>query len=157
MYGHEICHLPCTYCHRNASEIDAIWDDGLPYHDSCYKLSLSNELKQYQKKVSLGTITLSESNRMNDLQSTFNLIRDYNKRPTILIKSKRSELITRSGNSVFFSEDRRNRMIEEINKIKEQSLLIQNKIIEDKLLAENNNNSYISDGKLKKIVGLNRA
>lgn len=153
MSGHDISQMPCSYCHRNVSDIDAIWDESLPFHENCHKLSLSNEIKQYQKRVSLGTITLAESTRMADLQSTINLIRDSDKRPTISTKKPRSKLLARSGNPVFFSEERRKAAILANKECNERSVLIQAKIREDKLLAESYYNTCISAGKTKEIEG----
>lgn len=98
--GHDLEQLPCAYCHRTVVDVDALWSEGLAYHNHCYKLSLSNEIKQYQKKVDLGSITMSEANRMQELQGVLNIVRESDKKSRNPPKT-RSRNILRSGCPVF--------------------------------------------------------
>ncbi len=158
--GHDIVQIACVFCRGGISDIDAIYDEGLSYHPHCHKLSISNEIKTYRKKVSLGTITLSESNRMSELESTLNLVRDSDKRPIsnlAQLRKKKIPSVSRFGSSVFFSEERRLKVIEDQQNANKYSLLVQSKIVEDKLLGEINNNTYISTGKQANIQALDIA
>ncbi len=113
MTGHDLEQLPCTYCHRNVVDVDATWDQGLAYHSPCFKLSLSNEIKQYQKKVELGSITMSEANRMQELQGVLNIVRESDRKPRNPPKT-RSRNILRSGAPVFMlSPEQRQRFFED--------------------------------------------
>ena len=152
--GHDITQIACVFCRGGISDIDAVFDEGLSYHPHCHKLSISNEIKTYQKKVSLGTITLAESNRMADLESTLNLVRGSDKRPIsnlAQLRKKKIPSISRFGSSVFFSEERRLKFLEEQQKADKYSLLVQSMIEEDKLLGDIYNNTPVSTGKQAKI------
>ena len=143
LQGHDISQIPCTYCHRNVNDIDAVWCEGVPYHDQCHKLSISNELKSYQKKVSLGTITLAESKRVSELEGLLNLIRDSDKRPSRPSVFK-SNLLSRSGMPVFFSNERRRIAIESTKACYEHSRIVAERIRSDKLLCEQKGVEYNS-------------
>ena len=72
------CHpedRPCSFCHRSVNEVDATWYEGLPYHEKCFKLSLANELRIFDKKKQLGTLTLAEAKRMTDIQDMYDVER----------------------------------------------------------------------------------
>ena len=109
MTGHDLAQIPCCFCHKNVVDVDAIWSEGLCYHDHCFKLSLSTEIKGYEKKLSLGSITMVEMNRMQELQSLLNIIRE--KRRTVQPAKTKSRLLTRSDTAVFMSPERRDRLI----------------------------------------------
>ncbi len=148
--GHDIAQIACVFCRGGISDIDAVYDEGLSYHPHCHKLSISNEIKTYQKKISLGTITLAESNRMSELESTLNLVRDSDKRPIsnlAQLRKKKIPSVSRFGSSVFFSEERRLKVIEDQQKANEYSLLVSSMIEEDKMIGDIYNNTTISDGK----------
>ncbi len=124
MTGHDLEQLPCTYCHRNVVDVDATWDQGLAYHSPCFKLSLSNEIKQYQKKVELGSITMSEANRMQELQGVLNIVRESDKKPRNPPKIK-SRNILRSGASVFMlSPEHRQKFFENQKKVIQKNELL---------------------------------
>ncbi len=156
-HGHDIAQIACVFCRGGISDIDAVYDEGLSYHPHCHMMSISNEIKTYQKKVSLGSITLTETNRLCELESTLNLIRGSDKRPIsnqAQLRKKKIPPISRFGSSVFFSEERRLKVIEDQQNANEYSLLVQSKIVEDKLLGEFNNNTHISTGKQANIQAL---
>ena len=155
--GHDIAQIVCVFCRGGISDIDAVFDEGLSYHPHCHRMSIANEIKTYQKKISLGTITLNETNRLNDLQSTLNLVRDSDKRPIsnqTQLRKKKAPSISRFGSSVFFSEKQRLQIVEDQKKTQEQSLLVQAKIEEDKLLCDKYNNTLVSTGKVAKSQAL---
>ncbi len=123
MTGHDLEQLPCAHCHRNVVDVDATWDQGVAYHSHCYKLSLSNEIKQYQKKVDLLTINMAEANRMQELQGILNIIRESDKKPRNPPKTK-SRNILRSGAPVFMlSPEERQKFFEDQKLILERNEL----------------------------------
>lgn len=67
--------LPCSFCHRNAVDVDATWYEGLPYHERCFKLYLLTEIRNYNKKQQLGTITLADNCRFKDFQEMYDIER----------------------------------------------------------------------------------
>jgi len=122
--GHDLEQLPCGYCHRNVVDMNATWDQGLPYHSYCFKISLSNEIKQYQKKVELGSITMTEVNRMQELQGVLNIVRENDKKPRNPPKN-RSRNILRSGVPVFMlSLEQRQRFFGEQKLVLEKNELL---------------------------------
>jgi hypothetical protein len=150
MSGHDITQLPCAYCKKNVADVGAMWDEGLAYHEHCFTLSIKNELKQYQKKVSLGTVTLAESKRMGELETTINFIRDAEKRKQLTPpKTTKSRLLFHSGTPNFFSPDRRNNLIEEQQNV---DRILQITPYQDKeiLSGQINKNTMISTGDLPK-------
>ena len=155
--GHDPTQLPCAYCKRNVVDTNALWDEGLAYHDNCYKLYLSNEIKQYQKKITLGTITLTESNRMQEIQGILNIIRENSKKVRLPGKTK-SRNILRSGVPVFaLPEADRKKFFENQKKVTEMNELLREarwkqeeiEAQEMKQISEENKPAFLLENKQK--------
>ena len=151
MAGHDITQIPCGFCHKSVPDVSAVWCDGLAFHDQCYKLSLANELHQYQKKISLGTITMAESNRFSELENTLALVKNDDKKN--IVSNKQTLCILANGSPVFFSEKRRERLIEDHKKSKEYGLL---NAAKDSILVigDNYKNTPVSTAKVTKKSGV---
>lgn len=159
--GHDLTQIPCCFCHKPVVDIDALWSEGLCYHDHCYKLSLATEIKTYEKKLSLGSITMVEMNRMQELQNLLNIIRA--KKPSVAPSKVRSKLLTRSNTAIFLSPERRERLIsDQSDGMKRNELLRATRwawetfnILEQNLgvalLGNNNELKIIDDTKYKQL------
>jgi hypothetical protein len=151
MSGHDITQLPCVYCKKNVVDVGAMWDEGLAYHEHCFTLSIKNELKQYQKKVTLGTVSLAESKRMGDLDTTINLVRDAEKRKQLTPpKTTKSRTLFHSGTPTFFSSENRNKLIDDQKKCNDRVLQITPYSEQTVLTEHNYKNTLVSIGDLEK-------
>ncbi len=71
--------VPCGYCHKDVVNFDAVWESSVPYHEHCWKISLGNELRKYDKKMQLGSLTVAEANFTKDIQFLSDVARQLQK------------------------------------------------------------------------------
>jgi len=81
--------VPCGYCHKDVVDSDAVWESSVPYHDHCWKISLGNELKKYDKKMQLGSLTIAEANFTKDIQFLSDISRQPAKQSNKPTKSEK--------------------------------------------------------------------
>ena len=74
---------PCAHCRRGVYQGNAVWNDGLPYHQGCWKRHLSNQIEILEKKGRLGKITNAEAKLLEDFYFLHDRERKAPKMPDI--------------------------------------------------------------------------
>lgn len=90
----------CVFCRKDVSISETVINEGMTYHEHCFKLELSGNLSRYNKKAELGTLTLSEANYIKDLNYLRDLTKNFDTKPSPNYKPKidcldRTQLICR--------------------------------------------------------------
>lgn len=97
--------VPCGYCHKDVIDVDALWESSVPYHEHCWKISLGNELRKYDKKMQLGSLTVAEANFTKDIQFLSDLTRQPKK---LTNRPKKSEkFLSKTGGNLVTRPDQR--------------------------------------------------